>query len=206
MVVGVDFDNTMICYDRLFHQIAVQQGLIPSSVLATKRDVRDYLRQQEREEAWIELQGYAYGARIQEATPFPGVREFFARCHRQGVRVLIISHKTRRPFQGPDYDLHEAAHRWLADRGFYDPAKGGLSRDRVWFELTKQEKLDRIASAGCEYFIDDLPEFLAEPGFPLQVKPVLFDPNDQHGGEPRFLRLTSWMDIEGLVFGMTVVR
>lgn len=206
MVVGVDFDNTMICYDQLFRRLALEHGLIPPTVPATKSHVRGYLRRQGREDAWIELQGYAYGVHIQEAPPFPGVQAFFARCKREGVTIHIISHKTRHPFQGPVSNLHDAAHRWLADRGFYDPVEGGLSPDHVSFELTKQGKLDRIASTGCEYFIDDLPEFLAEPRFPTDVKPILFDPNDRYGSDRRFLRVTSWTDIEGIIFGMTVAR
>ena len=200
MVIGVDFDNTIICYDQLFHQVAVQQGLIPPEVPVTKSAVRDYLRQQGKEDAWIELQGCAYGARVQEASPFPGVREFFARCKREGVAVHLISHKTRYPFQGPVYDLHDAAHRWLTSRGFYDPHEGGLVPNHVCFELTKQDKLDRISSVGCEYFIDDLPEFLAEPRFPPHVQRILFDPNDQYGSERRFLRVTSWGEVEGVLF------
>lgn len=204
MVIGVDFDNTIICYDQLFHRIALQQGLIPSEVPATKSHVRDYLRQQGNEDAWITLQGYAYGARVLEATPFPGVREFFARCKQQGIEVRIISHKTRYPFQGPRYDLHQAAQQWLAACGCYDPLAGGISPDQVFFELTKQGKLERIAEAGCEYFVDDLPEFLAEPRFPTQVKRMLFDPGGQYGAEQRFLRAASWSEIEGIIFSAAV--
>ena len=29
MLIGVDFDNTIVCYDGLFHRVAVEQGLIP---------------------------------------------------------------------------------------------------------------------------------------------------------------------------------
>ena len=32
MLVGVDFDNTIICYDALFHRVAEEQGLLPAGV------------------------------------------------------------------------------------------------------------------------------------------------------------------------------
>ncbi len=167
---------------------------------ATKSHVRDALRRQQGgEDAWIRLQGEAYGLSIREASPFPGVQEFFSRCARDGISVRIISHKTRRPFQGPAYDLHEAARLWLEAHGFYSPAGGGLLPDHVHFELTKQEKLDRIAQAGCGYFIDDLPEFLAEPQFPAGVKRILFDPHDRYGAEKRFLRVASWMEVDDVI-------
>src|SRR5207249_3156801 len=113
--------------------------------------------------------GYVYGACMAEATPFPGALEFFAR-HR--VEMYIISHKTRQPFLGNRYDLHASALEWLKSKG--------LAGDRVFLELTKDAKLNRIRDIGCTHFIDDLPEFLAEPTFPTTVERILFDPNSQH--------------------------
>ncbi len=196
MLVGVDFDNTIVCYDQLFYRVAVERGLLLPQVPVSKGKVRDYLRQCGREDAWTELQGYVYGARMHEAYPFPGVLEFFRRCKEQALTVCIISHKTRLPFQGPIYDLHQAAHSWLESQGFYDPSGIGLLPHQVYFELTKQEKLARIVQVGCSHFIDDLPEFLAEPEFPAGVKRILFDPNADHSADNLFDRASSWADIE----------
>ena len=44
MIVGVDFDNTIVAYDALFHRVASERGLIPATVAATKIAVRDALR------------------------------------------------------------------------------------------------------------------------------------------------------------------
>lgn len=195
MLVGVDFDNTIVCYDEVLHRVAVEQRLIPQELLATKETIRDFLRQCGREEKWIELQGYIYGVGIQEAPAFPGVGEFLACCVQHKVRVCIISHKTHLPFQGPMCDLHKAAHEWLENHGFYNSAETGLSPDLVFFELTKQEKLDRIGKVGCTYFIDDLPEFFAEPGFPVGVERILFDPNNRRPRGLPFQRAASWAEI-----------
>src|SRR5688572_26563273 len=108
MVVGVDFDNTVVSYDQLFYRLAVDRRLIPPGVEANKRHVRDYLRRCGREGEWIELQGSAYGGAMRDAVPFPGIREFFTRCHSSGVTIYIISHRTRFPFKGPQCDLHQA--------------------------------------------------------------------------------------------------
>jgi hypothetical protein len=195
MLVGVDFDNTIVCYDQLFHCVAVERGLIMPEVPASKGRVRDHLRQCGQEDVWTALQGYVYGARMQEAHPFPGVREFFMRCKERGLPVCIISHKTRYPFQGPAYDLHQAAHAWLESQGFYDPSRIGLAPQQVYFELTKHAKLARIAQIGCSHFIDDLPEFLAEPAFPATVVRILFDPNADHTADDLFSHARSWADI-----------
>ena len=199
MLIGADFDNTIVCYDQVFHHVALEQGVIPAEVPVSKGDVRDYLRQCGREADWTELQGYVYGTRMQDATPFPGVLECLARFVKHGMTVCIISHKTRYPYMGPKYDLHQVAQQWLEQQGLFDPAQTGLSPDQVFFELTKQEKLDRIAKVGCTYFIDDLPEFLAEPRFPTGVKRILFDPNGNHLPGHCFHRMTSWMEIENII-------
>jgi len=199
MLIGVDFDNTIVCYDGLFHRVAVEQRLIPPEIPASKGQVRDYLRQCGKEDAWTQMQGYVYGDRMKEADPFPGVQEFFTRCVRDGVNVCIVSHKTRYPYLGPKYDLHEAAQGWLKSQGFYDRDRIGLSPDQVYFELTKQEKLERIAKQQCTHFIDDLPEFLGESGFPAGVERILFDPQNHHPTGHPFGYASSWSEIEALI-------
>ena len=73
MLLGLDFDNTLICYDTLFHRVALDRGLIPADLPAQKNCVRDYLRQQDQEDQWTHMQGEVYGARITEAESFPAV-------------------------------------------------------------------------------------------------------------------------------------
>lgn len=188
MLIGVDFDNTIVCYDGVFHQTAVKQGLIPPETPVIKNAVRDYLRRCDKEEAWTELQGYVYGPCMADAAPFPGVLEFFAKCRQRDVPAYIISHKTRYPFRGKKHDLHESARAWLKSKG--------LDGDHVFLELTMEAKLKRIGAAGCTHFIDDLPEFLDEPTFPAGVERILFDPNNHHASVTKFRRAISWKQIE----------
>jgi FMN phosphatase YigB (HAD superfamily) len=194
MLIGLDFDNTIVCYDRLFYRLAVERGLVPMSVAAAKPAIRDYLRAAGREDEWTELQGIAYGPRIVDADPFPGVLDFLTRCRRASVRVAIISHKTRRPYRGGDHDLHAAAHAFLTSHGFYKRDETGLAPERVYFEATLAAKLLRIRSLNCAAFVDDLLELLNEPAFPSGVRRVLFDPADTHSHESRFDRARSWIE------------
>ncbi len=194
MLIGVDLDNTLVCYDQLFHKVALERELVPPDLPAVKDEVRDYLREQGREAVWTELQGYVYGPRMCDAQPFPGVHDFFLRCKAEGVPVAIISHRTRSPFRGPAYDLHESAQEWLEKHGLCGPSS------KVFFELTKQDKLDRIAVEGCTHFIDDLPEFLSEPGFPPLVQRILFDPSRTHMKGWLFRSCHSWDEIERLLW------
>src|SRR5689334_1104441 len=119
MLIGLDFDNTIVRYDRLFHRLAVERSLLPVELPATKQAVRDHLRSIGREDDWTELQGIAYGPRIVDAEPWPGVLPFLWRCHQAGWRVVVVSHKTRHPYRGEKHDLHAAAHAFLKAHDFY---------------------------------------------------------------------------------------
>lgn len=199
MIIGVDFDNTIVSYDALFHRLAVERGLIPAGLPVSKEQVRNHLRQVGREDDWTELQGYVYGARMADAQAFSGVLDFFAHCRQAEISVYIVSHKTRTPFRGPAYDLHAAARGWLTLQGFFSPEGVGLPTERVFFETTLADKLARIGQLRCTHFIDDLPELLAEPKFPRQTQAILFDPNEHHAAETRFQRADRWAALDELL-------
>jgi len=186
MQIGVDFDNTIVSYDGLFHKVAVEKSLIPPEVGTSKGAVRDYLRALDQENAWTELQGYVYGARMDLAFPYPGIDQFFSLCSSQHIPTYIISHKTLHPYLGPRYDLHQAAKNWLQKQSFSPPA---------FFELTLEKKLDRIKQQNCTIFIDDLPEIFTEKNFPSHVTKILFDPHKLHSPIGDYLYATSWDEI-----------
>lgn len=180
MRIGIDFDNTIVSYDALFHKVALEQGLVPPETPVNKVAVRDHLRRIGQEDRWTEMQGYVYGARMDEALAYEGVIEFIRRAGTVGHQVIIISHKTRHPFLGPQYDLHAAARSWIEHHLLWN-GQALLPDERIFFELTKQEKLARISTCGCDSFIDDLPEILLADGFPNQTARLLFDPEGHHG-------------------------
>jgi transketolase len=200
MIIGIDFDNTVVCYDQVFRKVAFERGAIPESTPASKNAVRDYLRRVGREDLWTELQGYVYGARMEEACPFPGVFDFFDSCRVKGHSVFIISHRTRYPYLGEKYDLHKAARDWIATNGFHDPHQIALPRDNVFFETTKQDKLVRIIEKACTHFVDDLPEFLEDPGFPNTVQRILFDPSRLIPKCVCAHHADSWQTVQSLLF------
>jgi hypothetical protein len=189
MRIGVDFDNTLVSYDQLFHRVALDQQVIPADLARTKIAVRDHLRRIGREPVWTEMQGTVYGARMDEAQAYPGAIEFLRWASGKGIELFIVSHKTRHPFIGPKHDLHDAARRWTERHlaSAVDPAN-------VFFELTKEEKLACIGKLGCEYYIDDLPEILLAPDFPGGVRRILFDP-EAHHADAGLLRMRRWSEI-----------
>jgi phosphoglycolate phosphatase-like HAD superfamily hydrolase len=169
MRIGIDFDNTIACYDGAFHAAARERDLVPADLSTDKTSVRDYLRAKGQDHVFTELQGYVYGARMELAALYAGLSDVMARLRSAGHSLYIISHKTHYPMAGHAYDLHEAARRFLDRHGLIDPA-------HIFFEPTKDAKADRVAALACEIFIDDLPEILVLPNLPRGLRAILFDP------------------------------
>lgn len=199
MKVGVDFDNTIVCYDGVFYRAAIERHLIPLDTPMDKNSIRDHLRGQDREDLWTELQGYVYGLCMEYAEPYTGVMDFFKKCKLRGLSVFIVSHRTRYPYIGEKYDLHRSAYEWLFKKGLIGPS-GILSPEEVFMEVTAKDKIKRIWELGCDVFIDDLPEFLNREDFPESTKRILFDPRDSFCNS-NFLRAKSWEEIDRILFG-----
>ena len=194
MRIGFDFDNTIVSYDELFYKVAVEQSLVPADLPKSKLAVRDYLRKMDKENAWTELQGYIYGARMGEAIAYPNAIEFMKLACKSGTTMVIVSHKTKHPFMGPKYDLHEAARGWI-ESYLVDGVNNLIEPDQVFFEVTKKDKVSRIVQCECDFFIDDLPEILLMPEFPEKTERILFDPENSHGEKRVGLKLGSWTEI-----------
>lgn len=200
MRLGIDFDNTILTYDRVFQHHALKLGLITTGVGRDKREIRDRIRLLPDGEAkWIELQGLVYGKHIDEAELAPGIDTFFRNCVARGARIFIISHKTRYPARGPRYDMRQAARNWIEARGL--TSVFGISPEDCFFAGTLEEKLARIAASGCGCFIDDLVEVLTHPAFPPGVTKILYDANSAPGPYPDIVACGSWDEIRKTVFG-----
>lgn len=199
MRIGVDFDNTLIDYDRVFLDAAKQRGLVAPSFVGSKRMVRDRIcLLPEGELAWQHLQGYAYGAGIDGAVMCAGVDGFLRQCRERRAEVFVVSHKTQFGHYDPQkIDLRQAALGWMTARGFFRPDGYGLTRENVFFELTRANKLRRIKELNCSIFIDDLEEVFTDPEFPPGVTPILF----AQSGAPGLAVCPDWRRISDIVLG-----
>ena len=197
MLLGLDFDNTLICYDGLFHQVALEKKLIPALLPPKKQDVRNYLRCNDMEDEWTRMQGEVYGNRIMGALPYEGMFEALLRLKNTGLKMCLVSHKTRRPYIGQNYDLHQAARDWLIANFFYDKQGLNWNDNQIFFELTKEDKVKRIVSLGCTHYIDDLPEILEM--IPDNITRILFAPDKNSEIKSEWLILKSWSDLPNLL-------
>jgi hypothetical protein len=175
-VVGIDFDNTLVSYDALIHDVAVERGLIAGGAAVGKRTVRDQIRlRPDGEVEWQKIQGLVYGPRMARAQLMAGAAEFIRECRARKWLLYIVSHKTE--FAGYDEsrtNLRHAAVAWMTSQKFFEPDGLGFSRDQVFFESTRDAKVARIKALGCTHFIDDLEEVFLEPAFPAEVEQLLF--------------------------------
>jgi hypothetical protein len=197
MPVGIDFDNTIVRYDRVFAEAARARGWVMKDFCGSKKQLRDAVRLlPEGETKWQVLQGEVYGQRMEEAEPFPGVMEFIDAARRCGIEIFIVSHKTRYSnYDARKVDLREAALGWMETHGFFDPKRLGFSRQQIFFADTRAEKIARISALGCGVFIDDLEEVFADPTFPANVKRVLFTSDYEPTCDKAIVVRKSWPDI-----------
>ena len=175
MRIGLDFDNTLACYDQVFASEAKQEKFVPKEWQGTKKQLRDNLRSLEDGDLmWQKLQGRIYGPMMSEAKLFPGVFQFMLRCKHRGYDVFIVSHKSEYGhFDPTETPLRQAALEWMTQNGFFKKTKCGLSEERVFFEKTRKEKVSRISSLDLDVFVDDLKEVYAENDFP-KIEKILF--------------------------------
>jgi hypothetical protein len=202
-IVGVDFDNTIVTYDEVLGRIAQERALVLSEAVQTKKEIRDHIRRlPEGESEWQKCQALIYGSRIGEARLIEGVREFFQRCAKQGVRTYVVSHKTEfSRFDTTGTDLRNAALGWMSANGFFEAEGLGLRRDEVIFTATRAEKVRRIAELECTHFIDDLEETFSETGFPARTVRILYEPAGRSPLPPEVTRMKSWKEIGEYFFG-----
>jgi hypothetical protein len=201
LCIGLDFDNTIVCYDEVFYKEAIKRDLISPDGVASKEKIKETLCLEGKEDQWTELQGYVYGKCMNGARLFPGFSDFLLCARKNRAQCFIISHKTKVPYKGPAFDLHRSALDWLQVNGFFSTY--GFSPGEIHFLESKQLKLQCIAAMKCTWFIDDLPEFLSEKDFPPQTTPILFSPE----GAPRkglsiaLHSFRTWNEIKAYVFG-----
>lgn len=197
-IVGIDFDNTLVDYDDIMHRAAVRFGFIDSDAPRSKKNIRDEVRRPpDGEMKWRKLQAFVYGEAMDEARLMEGVRDFFDLCKGASIRTDIVSHKTE--FAAADekkINLRQVALEWMDKRGFFDEDGLGLSRRDVYFEMTCQEKVERIKKLGCTHFIDDLEETFLEDSFPRGVTKILYSPHSANSAVPGVKVFGAWRDIQ----------
>ena len=193
-LLGLDFDNTLVKYDRLFYALAIERKLIDKNTPENKIAIRDFLRREGKEEQFTLLQAEVYGKRILEAEAADGMLESLKEISDHGISMVLISHKTKTPYKGPKYDLHEAAWNWLEKNNFFDPNGLNWRKEQVFFEETKNKKIARIIEQGCTHYIDDLEEILEM--IPNNVRRIKYGTVSGEGKKKEIIELKNWREVK----------
>ena len=201
MRVGVDLDNTLICYDEPFLAYARKLQLIPDSWAGKKNEIRQYIMSQtDGDDHWQKLQGLVYSKGISEACLFPGVYRFLWRCNIREITVEVVSHKSEfGHFDKDGVSLRQVALEFLEKSAIFSGTPDTMLNS-VEFCSTQKEKITRISRNNYDWFIDDLPEIVESEEFPESTKTLGFDSNADTDFGPK-ISLCSWDGIGHYLLG-----
>ena len=203
-VIGIDLDNTLAMYDDVVHSAAVQRGLIQPQVNKSKREVRDAIRALPGGEIeWQKVQGVVYGPGMGGAKLAEGASAFIQQGNRSQVKFYIVSHRTMvANYDETRTNLRQSALTWMTKNGFFEADGLDLSREDVFFEPTRHDKIRRIERLGCTHFIDDLEEVFLAKNFPSGTCRILYAPSPPPSAPIGVSVATTWKEIGNLVFGV----
>lgn len=207
MRIGIDFDNTLAVYDKLFVDTALSKGWLQQDAAAiinfSKSQVRSEVRAlDDGEVKWQILQATVYGPAMAGATLMAGVADFFQLAKQLQAQLFIVSHKTQfaRRDAPKRYDLHKASLGWMEQQGFFSQTGFSLDRSNIFFTATRQEKVAKIGQLNCDYFIDDLIEVFTDPGFNFPTAKILIDPQAAAPPSDSYHQFISWSAIMREIF------
>jgi len=196
MKIGIDLDNTIICYDDVFAYVAAQEGYDCNS-LKTKKELKSWFHNNDMHDAFTEIQGLVYGKYINEAIFFDEVKVCFETWRADNHSLYIVSHKTKYPVIGEKVDLRKSATEYLYKNGILDLEI--VPTSNLFFEDTAASKVARISKLRLDLFIDDLPSILKDEAFPEMTRKILFDPLRKSYESCYDLIAANWTDIEKFV-------
>lgn len=203
MRIGIDLDNTLICYDFAFLSAARAKNYVSEKYIANKDDLKKEILLIHGMEAWKGLQGYVYGQGIDEAIPFPNAFECLSKLKKSGHELFVVSHKTiYGHYDDKKIALRDAAMEWLIDNEFIGE-NGVIDKEKIFFCSSREDKILKIISMNFDLFIDDLYEVLSDPLFP-NIEKIYFSGSSNK--TEYFYTLKSWYEIENFLISQYDIK
>ncbi len=199
MNIGIDFDNTIAKYDKIFIETAKEYEFVSSNWLGNKQSLKKELQNKKKE--WMKLQGLVYGPLMRSAICFPGVKNFLIKAHFCNHKVFIISHKTiYGHYDETKTNLRKQALAWLEENNFFNQKLYNLNKKNIFFCNTREEKVKKINELSLDFMIDDLNDIFRHNISP-NIKKVLFNSSLKNNNAD--YNLENWDQISKLIFSNT---
>ena len=191
MLIGIDFDNTIACYDKVFQEVAKNQKIVNKNWIGNKTDLKKLiLKSKKGKELWMKIQGMVYGQYMKNAEIMDGFVNFLKVTKLLDVDVCIISHKTKYGhFDKNKIDLRKEALKWIKKNKILDANK-------VYFANTREEKISLINDLKCDIFIDDLIEVLDHDNLNKNIKKIHLSSRNSS----KIINFSNWHDIKKNIF------
>lgn len=197
-LVGLDIDNTVIEYGRIFSEIAVERGIVEESCrFLDKKELRERLIDQGMEDMFTAIQGQVYGKELFRVKIRAELKIAISALEDCGCTIVLVSHKTRHPYMGPKYDLRKAADEWLRMNGI---TEGRKKQIEVHYADTVKEKIEIVKSLGCHYFVDDLSKIVRE--LECFTNGILYDPSGNQTGACKYC-ISEWRELTAIIENCT---
>tara|TARA_Y100000816_G_scaffold182944_1_gene132506 strand:- start:11172 stop:11774 length:603 start_codon:yes stop_codon:yes gene_type:complete len=196
MIIGFDFDNTIIDYSNLF-KILINKKIKKKISNFDKDSLKNFLIKNKKENEWTVIQGEVYGKYIMSAKLHKGFIKLLQYLLRKNIKIFIVSHKTKYPYLGKKFNLRKAASKWIKKNIINKNKNLNFSMKNVYFENSLEKKINRIINLKCDIFIDDLPQILNL--LPKNVVKFLFNPSAKKKYKKNYKTINSWVQFYDLI-------
>ena len=125
MLIGIDFDNTIACYDKVFQEVAKNQQIVDKNWFGKKTELKNLISKSKNgKKLWMKIQGMVYGQYMKNADIMDGFESFLTASKILNIDICIISHKTKYGhFDKKKIDLRKEALRWIKKNKILDENK-----------------------------------------------------------------------------------
>ena len=145
MVIGFDFDNTIVNYDEVFFNSAFKKNYVPKTIAKNKSAVKKYLFKRGELQKWRILQSEVYSNDILRAKPYKGFLKVIKKLVNNKINIKVVSHKTINPYYGKKVNLHKISRKWL-NKNLTSFCRKKI---KVYFVETEKKKILGIKKLGC---------------------------------------------------------
>tara|TARA_X000000950_G_scaffold289425_1_gene413265 strand:+ start:7708 stop:9231 length:1524 start_codon:yes stop_codon:yes gene_type:complete len=188
--LGIDLDNTIICYDDLLYKLAKKKfsKIKINKNKNTKKKIKTEIINNYNNREWTKLQGLIYGKELVKASLF---KDFYKTVNylKDHYEIFVVSHKTKYPAIGKKIDLRKASKKFLCKNKISYCKDELIKNKNIFFANSKKEKINIIRKKKLDIFIDDLNEILR--CLPKDVKKIHFSKK-----KINYLNFHKWQQIK----------